>query len=135
MTSSTRSCEPRPPVAGCGVDCEAVARFAPMLANDDHPMPLAFTRAEVDRARRSPSPARTLCACFCAKEALFKALGAPYNFTDCELILDADDGAELRLAPSLTAEHGIGSATIKISDIEGADGVVMAVVVLFGTGA
>jgi phosphopantetheinyl transferase (holo-ACP synthase) len=133
MTSSTRSCEPRAPLVGCGVDCEAAARFAPMLAADDHPMPFAFTRAEVARARMSPFPARTLCASFCAKEAVFKALRNPYNFTDCELLLSADDIADLRLAPALCAEHGIGKATIEIRDVPEADGVVMAVVVLFAS--
>ena len=133
MTSSTRSCEPRDPVLGCGVDCEELARFAPMLAAEAHPMPLVFTRAEVDHARSLPSPARALCACFCAKEAVFKALGAPYNFTDCELFLSADDTAELRLSPSLAAEHGVGGATVEILDVEEADGAVMAVVVLFAS--
>jgi len=94
-------------------------------------MPLAFTRAEVDHARTQPSPARALCASFCAKEALFKALRAPYNFTDCELLLGADDRAEFHLAPALCTEHGIGAATVEIRDVPEADGVVMAVVVLF----
>jgi len=95
-------------------------------------MPLVFTRAEVDHARTLPFPARALCACFCAKEAVFKAIAGPYNFTDCELFLSADDTAELRLSPALTAEHGVGSATVEILDVEEADGAVMAVVVLFG---
>jgi len=114
------------------VDCEEIARFAPMLAAEAHPMPLVFTRAEVDRARALPAPARALCACFCAKEAVFKALRTPYNFTDCELLLGAEDTAELRLTPALAAEHGIGSSTIDVCDVEEADGAVMVVVVLFG---
>jgi phosphopantetheinyl transferase (holo-ACP synthase) len=113
------------------VDCEAVARFAPMLAAEAHPMPLVFTRAEIDRARSLPFPARALCASFCAKEAVFKALCTPYNFTDCELFLSADGAAEFRLAPFLTTEHGIGSATVEVRDVPEADGVVMALVVLF----
>jgi phosphopantetheine--protein transferase-like protein len=132
MTSSTRSCDPHAPLVGCGVDCEAIARFAPMLEGEEHPMPLVFTRAEVDRARSLPFPARALCSCFCAKEAAFKALNAPINFTDCELFLDTDDAAELRLSPLLSAEHGIGSSTAEIRDVKEAEGVVMVVVVLFG---
>jgi phosphopantetheine--protein transferase-like protein len=131
MTSSTRGCDPRAPLVGCGVDCEAIARFAPMLAAEEHPMPLVFTRAEIDRARALPGPARALCACFCAKEAVFKALSAPYNFTDCELFLNADDTAELRLAPPLAKERGIASATVEIRDLEEAERVVMALVFLF----
>jgi phosphopantetheine--protein transferase-like protein len=130
MTSSTKRCEDAP-LVGCGVDCEAIARFEPMLTADEHPMPFVFTRAEVDRARALPSPARALCACFCAKEAVFKALSAPYNFTDCELVLEPDGSARLRLAPALAAEHGIGSSTIDVCDVEEAEGVVMAVAVLF----
>jgi phosphopantetheine--protein transferase-like protein len=131
MTSSTSRSDPPAPILGCGVDCEAVARFAPMLAADDHPMPLVFTGAEVDHARRAPCPARALCACFCAKEALFKALGGPYEFTDCELFLRAGDAAELRLAPALVSEHGIASATVEVSDVKEKDGVVMAIVRLY----
>jgi len=131
MTSSTKRCEDAP-LVGCGVDCEAVARFAPMLAADDHPMPFVFTRAEVDRARTLPNPARALGACFCAKEAVFKALG-PYNFTDCELVLAPDGAARLRLAQSLAAEHGVGASTIDVCDVEeAAEEAVMAVVVLYG---
>jgi holo-[acyl-carrier protein] synthase len=133
MTSSTRSCEPGAPLLGCGVDCEEIARFAPMLAAEAHPMPLVFTRAEVDRARALPAPARALCACFCAKEAVFKAIGGPYDFTDCELILSADDTAELRLSPALAAEHRVAAATVEILDVEEADGAVMVVVVLFAS--
>jgi phosphopantetheine--protein transferase-like protein len=134
MTSSTSSSDPRAPLVGCGVDCEAIARFEPMLAADELPMPPVFTRAEVEHARTRPSPARALCACFCAKEAAFKALNAPYNFTDCELFLVSDDTAELRLAPALAAEHGIGSATVEIRDVPMANGVVMALVILLGDG-
>jgi phosphopantetheinyl transferase (holo-ACP synthase) len=131
MTSSTRSCEPPAPLVGCGVDCEAVARFAPLLAADDHPLPLVFTRAEVDRSRALPDPARALCACFCAKEATRKALRAPCNLTDCELVLAPGAAPELRLLPALAAEHGVGAATVELSDVEEAEGVVMAVVLLF----
>jgi phosphopantetheine--protein transferase-like protein len=131
MISSTRRCEPSAPLLGCGVDCEEIARFAPMLAAEAHPMPLVFTRAEVDHSRTTPFPARALCASFCAKEAIFKAIGGPYDFTDCELFLSPDDTAELRLSPSLAAEHGIGATEVEIFDVEETDGAVMVVVVLF----
>jgi len=132
MTSSTNRCESAP-LVGCGIDCEAVARFAPMLARDEHPMPFVFTRAEVDRARALPSPARALCACFCVKEAVLKALSAPCNLTDCELVLEPDGAASLRLAPSLVEEHGVGASTVDLCDVEeAAEEAVMAVVVLFG---
>jgi phosphopantetheinyl transferase (holo-ACP synthase) len=133
MTSSTSRCEPGAPLLGCGTDCEASARFARLLAGDAHPLPFVFTRAEIDRARALPDPPRALAFCFCAKEAVFKALSAPLDFTDCELILTADDRAELRLAPALCAEHGIGSWTIELRDVAEADGVVMAVVYLFAS--
>ena len=115
------------------MDCEEIARFAPMLAAEAHPMPLVFTRAEVDHARTAPFPARALCASFCAKEAVLKALNAPYDFTDCELFLSPDDTADLRLAPALMAERGVGAAEVEICDVEEADGAVMVVVVLFAS--
>ncbi len=49
-------------------------------------MPFVFTRKERSRCRRLSDPAAGLCAAFCVKEALYKAIGRPYNFTDCEFL-------------------------------------------------
>ncbi len=34
-----------------------------------------------------PCPARGLCAAFCVKEAMLKALGCSFDFTECEFFL------------------------------------------------
>jgi phosphopantetheinyl transferase (holo-ACP synthase) len=39
-----------------------------------------------------PCPARGLCAAFCVKEAMRKALGRPFDFTECEFFLAKNQG-------------------------------------------
>lgn len=47
-------------------------------------MPLVFTKKEIDHCMRLKNPAAGLCASFCVKEAMLKALRRPYDFTGCE---------------------------------------------------
>jgi phosphopantetheinyl transferase (holo-ACP synthase) len=47
-------------------------------------MPFVFTKREISHCDKFQDPAPALCASFCIKEAMFKALGKAYNFTDCE---------------------------------------------------
>ena len=69
---------------------------------------MVFTRRELSHARASAAPAEALCAAFCAKEALFKALGIPVEYTDGELLLQGrGEDQRLELAPALRAAHGI----------------------------
>jgi phosphopantetheine--protein transferase-like protein len=110
MTSRTWTFEAPGPLLGCGIDSEKIARFEKVAA-DETPWPLIFTPAEVAHARSSADPARRFCASFAAKEAVFKALGAPYNFTDCELLPDFDrEEQDLRLAEALRRERGVTAA-------------------------
>jgi phosphopantetheinyl transferase (holo-ACP synthase) len=74
----------------CGIDSERVARFRRMARDRSRFMPFVFTSRERSRCRRLPDPAAGLCAAFCVKEALYKALGSPYNFTDCEFLPGRD---------------------------------------------
>jgi phosphopantetheinyl transferase (holo-ACP synthase) len=69
---------------GCGVDGETVARFS-RYADQDDPLPMVFSRKEVEHIRTLPDKALAFCSSFCCKEAVFKAMGAPFNFTECEL--------------------------------------------------
>lgn len=72
---------------GCGIDAEIIERFA-AFSKDDRPMPLVFTEEETAYARASSTPELMLAVSFCCKEAVFKAVGIPYNYTDCELFFD-----------------------------------------------
>jgi phosphopantetheinyl transferase (holo-ACP synthase) len=69
---------------GCGIDSEIIERFA-AFSKDDHPLPLVFTEKETAYARASATPELMLAVSFCCKEAVVKAIGIPYNYTDCEL--------------------------------------------------
>ena len=46
---------------------------------------MVFSRKEVEHIRTLPDKALGFCSSFCCKEAVFKALGVPFNFTECEL--------------------------------------------------
>jgi phosphopantetheinyl transferase (holo-ACP synthase) len=69
---------------GCGVDGETVARFSRYVDQND-PLPMVFSPKEVEHIRTLPDKALGFCSSFCCKEAVFKALGVPFNFTECEL--------------------------------------------------
>lgn len=132
MTSSTWSFESAGRLLACGADCETIERFEGLLEAEEHPMPLVFTRAEVEHARRLADPARGLCLAFCVKEALRKALTVPYELTECEAFGgDTGERAEVRLSPGLAAAHGIGGlAAVARDDVPGR-GEVLIVLYLF----
>jgi len=130
-------CVSGPPMSvhhSCGVDCESTSRFEALLAGGPHPLPSVFTAREVAFAGSRPDPARALCASFCAKEAIAKALGGLFDFTSCELFAGAaDDGAphELELADAFRREHGITSATATVRGVDGVPGEILVVVHLY----
>ena len=70
-------------LAGCGVDAERADRFAAMVGESGHPFPFVFSWREIAFARANKQPAACLAASFCCKEAVLKALGEPYDFTQC----------------------------------------------------
>jgi phosphopantetheinyl transferase (holo-ACP synthase) len=74
-------------LVSCGIDSERIGRFERWASSGAGFMPFVFTKKERSRCARLDHPAAGLCAAFCVKEALFKALGRPYNFTDCEFLL------------------------------------------------
>jgi len=107
MTSSTWIFESSEPLHSCGIDAEAVSRFE-AVALEESPMPLVFSKEEAAHARTAEHPAETLCICFCAKEAVLKALETPYDFRSCRLFPDAGAGAApILLDDDLAREHGV----------------------------
>ena len=132
MTSSTWISEGPAPLLSCGVDIEDSRRFEEIAREPGRPMPFIFTERELELARRLEHPAVQLCAAFCCKEALRKALGAPCDFAACELLWPLGDGeGSLELAPSLAAEHGIGAARARIDGDPGEPTELIAAVYLF----
>ena len=71
-----------------------------------------FSTREIEHARALDDPARALCAAFCCKEALFKALGAMFEYPECELLYDpACERQAPELGPALSARHDIAACT------------------------
>jgi phosphopantetheinyl transferase (holo-ACP synthase) len=114
---STWCCEPGGgPVIGCGVDAERVERFrAQTEPGSPSPWPLLFTDREVAHALALPDPALGLCAAFCVKEAVVKALGVPIDYRDCELLFSPPGGVQgIYLNPEFIEEHGISRGVARI---------------------
>ncbi len=131
MTSFQWNFDSAQPFCGAGIDAESPSRFVSALC-EDHPFPFIFTKDEISFAKGSAEPAFSLCAAFCCKEALFKATGIPYNFTECELIeLPKHKSVSLRLGKELREEAGISSAIAHISRTETEPSEVVAVVLTF----
>jgi phosphopantetheinyl transferase (holo-ACP synthase) len=70
---------------GCGIDAELIHRFARWTEKKSAPPPFLFSENEIEHCRSLSDPAKGLCASFCCKEAVFKALMEPYNWNECEL--------------------------------------------------
>lgn len=100
---------------GCGIDSEKINRFETVARESDHPFPFIFLKAELDHCRSLADSAKGLCAAFCCKEALRKAIAAPYNYTDCEALFDeCRQTISLKVAESLKREAGIGEVEADI---------------------
>jgi phosphopantetheinyl transferase (holo-ACP synthase) len=94
---------------GCGIDSEKICRFETTARESGHPYPFIFSKAELNHSRSTGNPAKALCAAFCCKEALRKAISAPYNFTDCEAFFDEEShSVSLHVAEGLKSEACIG---------------------------
>jgi len=87
-----------PPLRGVGVDAERIDRF------HREPLEGVFGPEECRRASRGDGrDAVRLCIGFCVKEALFKALGEPFDPRECEV--EAGEGtAEGRVEVRLHGE-------------------------------
>ncbi len=119
---------------GCGIDAEAIARFRGAGGRAIDPWDAVYTGREADHARGLADPAVGLCAGFCCKEAVLKALGTSLDYRECELFFSPErPEQELRLATSLCREHGIRgwTARVEVSDADG-EAECVATVFLFG---
>jgi len=67
------------------------------------------------RCLRLSDPAAGLCAAFCVKEAMYKAIGLPYNFTDCEYLPGRTTSrGVIRVSPRLAPLLRGRTPTVKI---------------------
>lgn len=99
----------------CGIDLERIDRFRKWAAGEDNPPDFVFSDREISHNRTLPDPALGLCACFCCKEAMVKALGEPFNMTDCELLPDFENETnEIHLGPDLREKYDIERAIARL---------------------
>jgi phosphopantetheinyl transferase (holo-ACP synthase) len=97
-------------LAGVGVDAERVERFAKLAAGGSR-WRHVFSLGEAEHLSSLPHPALAYCAAFCCKEAVLKALGERYPFTECECRF-APGSLEpaIALSPALLGRYGLAAA-------------------------
>jgi 4'-phosphopantetheinyl transferase EntD len=70
-----------------------------------------FSRKEAAHCQNTGNTLTALCAAFCCKEALFKALKKPFNFDQCELFWNPSDTVHpVFLAGSLVEEFALAES-------------------------
>jgi phosphopantetheinyl transferase (holo-ACP synthase) len=136
MTSSTWTFRTSYPVRACGIDCEKIGRFAKWAGPaGDRPPAFVFSEGEIGYVRTLPDPSFGLCASFCCKEAVYKALGESYDFPECELLFDpARETSEVRLSNEVRSKFRIDEAVAMVRRNPLDDGELIVVVYLCGPG-
>jgi holo-[acyl-carrier protein] synthase len=105
-------------IAGIGVDVTDVSRLEQALARTPALATRLFAESERDR------PVRSLAACFAAKEAVAKALGAPAGLRWTDAVLGHEPGGRpvlsvLGTVAAAAAALGITSWHVSISHDRG----------------
>lgn len=113
---------------GCGVDGETRSRFSSHVGKLD-PLPMVFSKKEIEHINKLPDPALGFCAAFCCKEAVFKAIAKPMNFLECELLYLPGEVLQRPLL-SIDEESEISDCTVRFIFNQPED--LIAVVHLFG---
>ena len=102
-----------------GVDIEAVANVRNLLEVSEQARFRVFTAREVGDCERAADPDRHFAGRFCAKEALFKALGRGWQgmgWTEAEVWIDDAGGPQLVLQGRLkAAAEALGARSIDLS--------------------
>jgi holo-[acyl-carrier protein] synthase len=113
-------------IAGVGIDVVDIARFGQTLERTPALRQRLYTEQEQSR------PLASLAARFAAKEALAKALGAPYGmgWHDAEVVSESTGNPQLQLRGTVLARaDALGVASVHVSLSHDA-GIASAVVVL-----
>ena len=104
-------------LAGCGIDAENADRFARWKREGREPSPLIFSTREIGHCASLPDEPGGFCASFCCKEAVFKALGQPFNGPECELFWMPDtEQYSIGLSERLRADYRLsgGRAVVEM---------------------
>ena len=100
---------------GCGIDSEQIERFARLELEGTEPPSLIYSRNEIDHCLNLPDSFIGFCAAFCCKEALFKALKEPYDFTCCELLwVPSQKQFQCNLAEKLSKQYKIKNNRVNV---------------------
>jgi phosphopantetheinyl transferase (holo-ACP synthase) len=136
ITLSTWSFETSSRLLGVGVDSEKVHRFDNLQEDGEHPLPFVFSKKEVVHNRTLKRPSAGFCMCFCCKEAVLKAIGAPYNFSECEIFPPQEkehtfSPIEISMSEQLKYDYGIDTGVCVCDENSLNDEEIIAVVYLF----
>jgi phosphopantetheinyl transferase (holo-ACP synthase) len=100
---------------GCGIDSEQIGRFEQWNQADTTVDSLIYAPQELDHCRTLSDPRCGLCAAFCCKEALAKAVETLYDFTQCRLLwLPGRSEHHLMLDAQLAREFNIVHAVVRV---------------------
>jgi phosphopantetheine--protein transferase-like protein len=100
---------------GCGIDSEKIHRFASAARESGRPFPFVFSKTELDHCRSLKNPAQGLCAAFCCKEALRKAISEPCNYTGFEALFDErTDTISLHMEAGVMKDLGIKETRVRM---------------------
>lgn len=115
MILSTQSYNSSFPLKSCGIDIEDSDRFDKWA---ETPPPFIYSADEIELAKQFDDPKPFLSAAFSLKEALFKALREPYNFTDCCLSeFKFNRLLPLHISSEFRKEYNISSLTYRLCDL------------------
>jgi phosphopantetheinyl transferase (holo-ACP synthase) len=118
-------------LVSCGIDSERISRFHKFKTGSPDFMPFVFSGKERDYCATLENPGQGLCASFCVKEAMFKAIRRPYNFTDCEFFY-APTPEKARFALTGSISRAIRDMVPCVKVFKPAAGQFTAIIYLFG---
>jgi holo-[acyl-carrier protein] synthase len=114
-------------IRAVGIDTECIARIGRLCQRGNQRMlDRLFTPAEQAYCQTQAQPAASLCARFCAKEAVMKCLGTGWTrgvrFCDIEVLRTADGRVGIALhgrAAALASELGIDRIHLSLTHANG----------------
>lgn len=118
------------PILGVGTDIVETERIASVCEREPSFVERVFTQTERDYALSKPSKYLHLAARFAAKEAVAKALGGPFSWSEVEVVNNPDgkpmvnlygrakaaaNGATVHLSVSHTKRYASAVAVVEVA--------------------
>jgi len=103
-------------LAGVGIDAERIERFAKLAAGAPR-WRHVYSQAEADHLASLDRAQLRFCAAFCCKEAVLKALGERYPFTECECGFQPGSfEPAIVLSPALLGRYALAGARVRFHE-------------------